>query len=195
MLVGFVLVCFQFRLHGRKIHGFFDDLVVIRDVLHIDGFVKVSVLVSSAPPTQLFGGNGHPTAAQQIVHCFALRDCSGVFTPLFGGGRGGGGGQGGRRGEGRVGIKLLLFQCRQSSTFRHFHVLAWHVSKFVWVQGGQFRASLCLLVQCFVVVGGLCPAGVRWGNSGKGWGGRKMEKEILGSFKGFRPSKIGEQIV
>ena len=114
--------------------------MVVRDVFHIDGFVKVSVLVSSAPPTQLFGGNGHPTAAQQIVHCFALRDCSGVFTTLFGrgrrGGRGGGGrGGGGRgRGEGRVGTKLLLFQCSQSSTFRHFDVLAWHVSQFVWVQ-------------------------------------------------------------
>ena len=109
LLVGFVHVCVQFRLHGRKIHGFFDDFGVIRDVLHIDGFVKVSVHVSSAPPTQLFGGNGHPTAAQHIVHCFALRDCSGVFTPLFGGGRGGGGG-GGRGGGGGGGGGQTAFQ-------------------------------------------------------------------------------------
>ena len=157
--------------------------MVVRDVFHIDGFVKVSVLVSSAPPTQLFGGNGHPTAAQQIVHCFALRDCSGVFTTLFGrgrrGGRGGGRGGGGRgRGEGRVGTKLLLFQCSQSSTFRHFDVLAWHVSQFVWVQ-------------CRETV--LAGAHLRWGRKR---GARKMEKKILGrileqTFKNLRTEWIG----
>ena len=72
----------------------------------------------------------------------------------------------------------MLFQCSQSSTFRHFDVLAWHVSQFVWVQ-------------CRETV--LAGAHLRWGRKR---GARKMEKKILGrileqTFKNLRTEWIG----